>query len=1327
MTDEHHIMPSGAAATSTAATRTPVGRFLRFGRYALAAAVILACLGMLAVRFVALPRLDAHRDAIAGLLARELKHPVEIDGIATAWDGWNPEITVRGLRVRDSAGVARQPLIELAQVSGVVSWTSLLVGEVRLRTLRLDRPRMAIRRDVSGRIDVAGIEFDPQQADAAPGFGEWLLKQREIVVTDALLTWNDDLRNAPQLLLDRVNLRLENGFGRHRFGLKGTPPPEIAAPIDVRGDFASLRRGAWQEASGRMYVRLDYADVAAWSEWLPLPVPVQRGEGALRLWFEVHDGVPDALVADVELANVRARLGERLPPLDLAHVAGRVRFDGGSARHAISASELTFVAPDGVRVVPADVAIRYELGPDGETRGGRVAVSHLELAPLSALAAQLPLPDALRAQIDRHEPRGVLTDASYEWEGPLSRPAAFRSRGAFHDVGIRAHGGLPGVARVSGAFEASDRDGSLRVSSRETALELPQAFSQPIVLDTLSGLVRWEVDASGVSVRVDDVEFANADAAGKASGTWSSRPAGPGVVDVSARLSRAEVRRVHAYLPRSISEATRVWVRDSLLAGTAEGIELTLKGDLARFPFPGGRDGRFLLTARGRDVLLDYANGWPVVNGLDGDVRFEGSGMVVTATRGRVLGTAIARAKATMPDLVPEHPLLLLEGEAGGPTAEFLRFVDASPVAAWIDRATDGVATAGNAKLALRLEMHPSDPQDKARVAGELQVVDNQLRVAGLPAFTRVNGKLGFSEREMSARDVAFEAYGGPGRLTLSSRDGTTRVAGSGTANLAALRAEASGLPLDRVSGAAEWRLDLTHRGGATSWSVESNLRGAGVDLPAPIGKAATEAVAFRIERRPVPAEPGRDVLTAQYGDAVRVVAERRGNGRETGIDRALVMLGKAATRSAQPELPGVTLRGDVARLDADAWLAVFDADEQRPGARSARTPQLTAIDLEAGELVVFGRRIEQSKLSARRGAEGWRATIDSRPFAGTVAWTPAGERLASGRVTARFARLDLAAAEAVGARSSAGAQAPAPSGERANPWPELEVVAERYIGRAGDLGRMELSARPEGRDWRIGRLSLVNEAGRIDADGWWRAGGSAPQTKLDVAVDVKDAGAFLARMGLPGDVKAAPTKIEGQLAWPGAPDDFAYPVLSGTLRVNVGAGQFTRLEPGVGRLLGVLSLQALPRRITLDFRDVFSEGFAFDTIQGNVRIGSGIMHTDNLLLSGTAAKVHFSGDVDLERETQALTVRVQPALSTTISAGAGAAAVALLAANPLVGAAVGAGALIAQKVMQDPIEQMFSYEYSVRGSWSEPLVERMARRPLPLASEASSSDKGTR
>ena len=155
--------------------------------------------------------------------------------------------------------------------------------------------------------------------------------------------------------------------------------------------------------------------------------------------------------------------------------------------------------------------------------------------------------------------------------------------------------------------------------------------------------------------------------------------------------------------------------------------------------------------------------------------------------------------------------------------------------------------------------------------------------------------------------------------------------------------------------------------------------------------------------------------------------------------------------------------------------------------------------------------------------------------------------------------------------------------------------------------------------------------------------------------------------------------------------------------RIHVGPGRFTKLEPGPGKLLGVLSLQALPRRVTLDYSDVFSEGFAFDEITGNVRIAGGVMTTSDLKLVGPAAKVDISGEADLAKETQRLTVRVQPALSSSVSAGAAL----LFLANPLVGAAVGAGSLFAQALLQDPVEKMFRYEYTVTGGWSDPVVTK--------------------
>jgi uncharacterized protein YhdP len=271
-----------------------------------------------------------------------------------------------------------------------------------------------------------------------------------------------------------------------------------------------------------------------------------------------------------------------------------------------------------------------------------------------------------------------------------------------------------------------------------------------------------------------------------------------------------------------------------------------------------------------------------------------------------------------------------------------------------------------------------------------------------------------------------------------------------------------------------------------------------------------------------------------------------------------------------------------------------------------------------------------------------------------------------------------------------------------ASAWPAIDLAIDSYFVRGRDLGRLEFVAHPRVNEWKIDRLALANDAGRVDAEGQWQAG-VREQTNLDIALDVKEAGKFLAHFGYPDALQNAPTKIKGQLAWAGAPNAFDYPSLNGAFRIEVGAGRFTRIEPGIGKLLGVLSLQSLPRRITLDFTDVFSEGFAFDEITGNVTVGKGVLKTEDLKLSGPAAKVFISGTADLATESQQLHVRVQPALSSGVSAGA----MLLLFANPIVGAAVGAGSLLAQKVLRDPIEQMFSYDYSVTGSWSDPVVTK--------------------
>jgi uncharacterized protein YhdP len=192
--------------------------------------------------------------------------------------------------------------------------------------------------------------------------------------------------------------------------------------------------------------------------------------------------------------------------------------------------------------------------------------------------------------------------------------------------------------------------------------------------------------------------------------------------------------------------------------------------------------------------------------------------------------------------------------------------------------------------------------------------------------------------------------------------------------------------------------------------------------------------------------------------------------------------------------------------------------------------------------------------------------------------------------------------------------------------------------------------------------------------------------------------------------VRRGIAKLDGTLAWPGAPQDFDYAALTGNLTLDAEKGQFVKLEPGIGKLLGILSLQALPRRITLDFRDIFSEGLAFDKIVGAVIIDRGIATTDNFVILGPAARILMTGDVDLARETQKLHVRVAPSLSDSISIASG------LVGGPVAFVAT----FLAQKILQDPLGQIIAYQYNVTGTWAEPQVSKVVR-PAPAAAEPPS------
>jgi uncharacterized protein YhdP len=293
---------------------------------------------------------------------------------------------------------------------------------------------------------------------------------------------------------------------------------------------------------------------------------------------------------------------------------------------------------------------------------------------------------------------------------------------------------------------------------------------------------------------------------------------------------------------------------------------------------------------------------------------------------------------------------------------------------------------------------------------------------------------------------------------------------------------------------------------------------------------------------------------------------------------------------------------------------------------------------------------------------------------------------------------------------------------------PALDVVVDDFELRGKKLGRLEMeavnatSAATGGFDWKLQRLDLTTPEARLSATGHWSAvnqvqsgsNNTAPpparQTELDFTLTVSDAGALLERLGQPKAVRGGKGELVGQLRWSDSPLNPDPLSMNGHMKVDIGAGQFLRQDPGAARLLGVLSLQALPRRLLLDFRDVFQEGFAFDSVTGDVDMRQGVASTNNLRMRGVQAVVLMEGQASLQNETQDLRVFVVPEIN------AGTASLAYAVINP----ALGLGTFLAQMFLRKPLAEANTREFRVTGPWADPKVERVQRSSPPQDSASS-------
>lgn len=1377
--------PTGVAAPSrtlkllAAATRSLL--------WLVAAAWALFLLTWVALHAWIVPRIGQWRPALEQWASTQLGIAVEVGDIQAdhgrppAWLppgfwGLVPAVTLHDVRLYDPDG---REALHLPRVQASLSAAS--VWRLGFDQLLVEAPVLDVRRTADGRIEVAGLDLGGTPAADGSAL-DWFFDQPEFIIRQGTVRWLDERLGQPPLALSQVQLVVRNQGRAHAFRIDAAPPPELGAPLSLRGrlrapllELRGRPAGAlpWHDWEGELYFESPQVDVArlrAYLDRTPWDAELRAGRGALRLWADVDDGAVHALLADIALHDVDATLGPGLEPLAMETVAGRLDLRWDAQGFDLLTEALRFRTRDGLDWHGGRVDVRHR-APGTATPGTRVQADRIDLAALAAIASRLPLPAPLHQQLAELRPAGRIEGLVAAWReagtgervpGGYVYQAKGRAVGlalAGQPSGRMAEGGrypLPGRPGIRGAdvdFDLDQRGGQARIRVRDGMLELPDVFEDPLLpLSRFDARARWRVAEDGhLEVALDDVQVANEHAEGTASVRWRTadettsraRSRFPGVLDLSARLTRADATQVHRYLPLTVPAEVRRYLREATLAGRSPRVDFRIRGDLWDAPFDGvpPGQGEFRITAQLQGIDFDYVPAylrapgepaWPALKGMDGEFVYDRDQLYITGLRGSAIplpGLRLSEGRFAVAQMMGDDPALEISSHVEGPADQLLAIVRDSPLDALTGHGLAQASASGGASGRFELRI-PLERLQDTTVQGSVQLAGNDVHLAPeAPLLAQASGCVSFSHRGFTVTGARARVFGGElhfegGMEAGAADEAAIHFEGQGTATAEGLRAGGLGFASNlfaHASGAAPYRVQLAFRGGVPEIAVHSTLEGMAFALPAPLGKGAEQRLPLRYEQRVLDLRPGpggpqaaSDELQLELGEPSAPVLslqyQRALEGGAARVLRGAIALGLAPSEGVALPEDGVQANLRVDELDVDAWSALLPAEEAGAPASAPAEDALQYLPsvgaLRAGRLAQGGRVFHDVVVGGERTGQLWRASVSAREFEGYVEYhPPAGHD--PGNVYARLARLELTQATTSEVETIL---------QQPSSLPALDLAVQAFVLNGRPLGRVEVSAVNVGsggrvRKWRLNRLHLAVPEARLNATGSWAPSAQGPsRTRLTFQLDVRDAGQLLARLGRAGVLRGGQGVLEGDIGWAGSPFRLDYPSMSGQLHLEVERGQFLQVEPGAAKLLGVLSLQALPRRLVLDFRDVFSAGFSFDFIRGDALIEHGVLTTNNLQMKGVNAAVLMEGQADIGQETQDLRVVVVPELN------AGTAALIATAINP----AVGLGTFLAQYLLLQPLQALSTQHFHITGSWADPKVEKVSPPAVPAAPPAA-------
>lgn len=1147
----------------------------------------------------------------------------------------------------------------------------LALREVRIG---VDLLKLILSRDIlaASRVSLVGLEAEVVRtaddtirlvglpsSDSNP---DWLLQGNQFELLQSRIGWSDLKLQKPRIQLNNVNFLLKNHFLSKKHEIHGLSdlPEQYGDKLRLS---ALISGDPFQPESldGDLYIEAtNLQGPALLGSLTSIPLKLASGSGDLKIWSQWKQARPYKIDAYLQAQQIQV-LNEKDKTLKLDTIDGNLSWYQNHDKQWRLAAYNIGVFANHQRWSDAEFYLSQD--SNGDWSG---LIKQFDLNALAYLSPWFLDKTNTETDWSALKLHGTLKDfslfASHDGQH-------YALKGDFEQIANTDPSLLPGFQGLSGHISGNQTQGQIVLDTHDAEVNAQHYLREVIKITHLGARINWLQTAEQWQINSNDLHLNTPDFKTKSHFDLSiPKNAQSPILHLDTALtSFNDIAKIKNYLPSKLMGQDAVaWLDDAFVAGHIDQGQILVNGPLDQFPFKHG-GGVFDALLGIQEGEIQFNEVWPHLQNLYTTVHFLNSDLQVAIYNGRSENVQINQAIINIEDVANSDHVQVF-AQLNSQVNNALQYLQKTPLHNTADNLLNIANSQGSAGIDLNLHVPyvESDPV-KVKVDAHLHDAHMNLKSVNLD-ISNINGTLTFTEDSTSSDTLHAKTLGYPIQGLMSSDATSTRLLVTGSTSIHNLQKQFSFLRGEALKGQLNYQADLRipdDERHSTSLDINSLLQGVVIDNNTWVAKTAEQSeplhLNFQFDKQ------NQLPIKLQYGNQLE--AALLFDKQQDRLHSAhLVIGGNSASISPQAGLK-VEIKQPSFKL-SDAVSTISGSD--------SRWPALREFLLDTHQLIWQGQDLGAIQCHFQHLNQAWQGNVDSSMAKGRIRIPD--QRNGNEPIKLEMASLNLSAMDKLNFDAA---------NDVITVMPLIEIDSQQLFWRNLNLGSLRLQTDRLVNGIHFKKIKISGAGKNIDMTADWTHQLTGTATVLNGSMTVDNFGAFLSQIKLSDDFKETRADIHFHGGWNGAPHQFAVEALNGSMNLRLRDGRISSIEPGFGRLLGLLAMEQWVKRLSLNFTDIYRQGLAFDQISGNFNIHNGVANTEDLLVNGVSAKMKLMGNADLVNKTINMKVGVVPKSSDAV---------------PIAGTILNGIAAVITDVVTNNYEEgyFFGSAYSVNGKWGD-------------------------